>query len=113
MNNYIQLVLVQIKNGPYYCNKPYLFRAPFSEVSPGEKVRVETEKGIVKAKVIFCDDFRLDGDMKTIMAIVEANGASWPLKRVVARICEKPIEWEDETIDVEDEAEEDLDYDAV
>lgn len=88
MKGFIQLVLVKHHSD----NRAFLFLAPKWTVEVGQEVKVETANGIQKGRVIFEDDFDLE-NMDRIMKVVEANGATWPLKRVVSVIEEKPIDW--------------------
>lgn len=91
MTNYIDYVVCKHDES----DKPYLFVAPaWSYLEPGDRVNVETKKGITQATVIA--SYTDTNDMDAVVNMfVAASGASWPLKRVVSKVIVKEMDWTD------------------
>ena len=63
-------------------NRPYLFRAtPWSGINVGDEVLVDTRKGKAHATVLGRELFEVGSDRHQF--IIEAAGATLPLKRVL------------------------------
>ena len=90
MKGFIQIAMVKHPSD----NRLFLFQAPYRSVKVGDEVKVDTVNGIQKGKVMFENDFCLESGMDKIMRVVETNGATWPLKRIVSVLEELPVDWE-------------------
>lgn len=93
MSNYIDLVLCQQPRGAY------LFYAPaFSYLGEGQHVIVDTKLGEMPATVI--STYTVDKDSEAynfILKMLEAKGATLPLKRVLAKIDHRELEYKEDT----------------
>ena len=92
---YIDVIAVRHDEQIY--DKVYLFQAPaWSGLRPGDKVIVETENGDKTATVLGCTTCDNDKNNKdTAFMLVLAN-ATWPLKKVKARIDVVNFKYENE-----------------
>lgn len=64
------------------CDKPYLFRAtPWSNIKAGDEVLVETRHGNKHATALGRELFEVGSERYEF--IIEASGATLPLKRVL------------------------------
>ncbi len=93
MSNYIDLVLCQQPRGAY------LFYAPaFTNLKEGQSVIVDTKLGEMPAKVITTYTVNKDSEAyKFILKMLEANGATLPFKRVLAKVDHSELKYEEDT----------------
>ena len=90
-------------------SRKFLFRAPTYEVKEGDKVKVETKKGIQDAIVVATYSVFDKPDDEIYNFIVKAMGSTMPPNRVVERLVVKKIDWSDyEEENEEERGEEDV-----
>lgn len=76
-------------------SRKFLFCAPTFEVKEGDKVKVETKRGIQDATVVATLSVYDKPDDEIYNFIVKATGSTMPPKRVVERLVVKTIDWSD------------------
>lgn len=96
---YIDLVLCKVEGE----TKAELFQAPrFSHLKAGDDVLVDTAYGEKHAKVI--NSMSVDPEYEEHRFILDATGATEPLKRVLSQIRYKAFTYEEENDEKPDNA---------